>query len=647
MAEGTNGGGNAAAGKIEFIQSHRPTLTLGEYEISVTQEVQTVPDTSAPPDLRNPSRPIPLTTYTASKSFTVRGERFALKPEDINAVFPPDGSLGDHSNVLPHVVLNRSTLPWERSASRTSGGTPWLALLLFDQGEAPEPKVLTLADLSAAADPIVKFPPTSTESGQAGTDKVTVIDVPMSLLEQLMPTGRDLEFLAHVRQLKDATGKPAGGELAVVIGNRLPRKGAISTVHLVSVEGRYETNAFDFQRARAQDSIRLVSLKSWSFACADARQSFRGLLAHADRNPGTLRLPASASPEAEKYLALGYVPLPHNMRQGEKTASWYHGPLAPAYNDVEIVLPAHAADELVRYEPANGLFDVSYAAAWELGRLLALQSKSFSVSLYNWKRAHAQHLAAAEQRLLHPHLPGYEQANDKEPLPAEVAKWLSDLSLLRGVPFNYLVPDERMLPPESIRFFLLDNPWVECLLDGAFSIGRVTTAAHAQDESHEDSPAANPHDKVSGFLLRSDVVAGWSGMVVDGYDAGGKRLESLRADRLSDKVMLCLFAGELKSLEIHQQPEALHFGLDVNPGDTPAFYKKLRDAQGVEGGASVNDIPWRRQTARVIKISDLAVAIEGRLDSDTRSRLNVPPMTSAQFALQMIEGAEKIIFKRA
>lgn len=644
MAEETTDAGNAATGKIEFVQSHRPTLRLGDYEISVTQEVQTVADASAPPPLRNPSRPIPLTTYTASKSFAVRGERFSLKPDDINAVFPPEGSLGDHSNVLPHVVLDRSTLPWERSAGRTSGVSPWLALLLFDQGEAPEPKVVTLAALS---DPAVKFPPLSLEGGQAGTDKVTVIDVRRGLLEQLMPTSRDLEFLAHVRKLKDAAGGPAGGETAVVIGNRLPRRGALSTVHLVSVEGRYVADSFDFQGAGAQDLVRLVSLKSWSFACADARQSFRGLLAHADRSPGTLRLPAVASPEAEKYLALGRVPLPHSLRQGEKTASWYHGPLAPSHNGVEIALPAHAADELVRYEPSNGMFDVSYAAAWELGRLLALQSKSFSVSLYNWKRAHAQHLAADEQRLLHPHLPGYEQAPEEERLPAEVANWLHDLSLLCGVPFNYLVPDERMLPPESIRFFLLDNPWVDCLLDGAFSIGRVTTAAHAQDESHEVSPAENPHDKVSGFLLRSDVVAGWPGMVVDGYDAGGKRLGSLRAERLSDKVLLCMFAGELKSVEIHQQPEALHFGLDVNPGDPPVFYKRLRDAQGVEGDTSVEDIPWRQQAAGVIKISDLAAAVEARLDADTRARLNVPPMTSAQFALQMIEGAEKIIFKRA
>ena len=62
-------------------------------------------------------------------------------------------------------------------------------------------------------------------------------------------------------------------------------------------------------------------------------------------------------------------------------------------------------------------------------------------------------------------------------LPGVTTKFLGTEAVVRGVPFNYLVPDERMLPAESIRFFQLDESWMDCLLDGAFSIGRVTTAA--------------------------------------------------------------------------------------------------------------------------------------------------------------------------
>src|SRR5207244_7267694 len=133
----------------------------------------------------------------------------------------------------------------------------------------------------------------------------------------------DLEYLAHVR--KGAAGD--GTELAVLIGSRLPKKGGISTVHLVSVEHRYAGGEFDTLGAHDDDLIRLISLQSWSFACIADNQSFAGLLTNLNHSPGTLRLPQNNLPVAEKFLDMGYVPLPHYLRQGDTTVSWYRGPL--------------------------------------------------------------------------------------------------------------------------------------------------------------------------------------------------------------------------------------------------------------------------------------------------------------------------------
>jgi len=71
------------------------------------------------------------------------------------------------------------------------------------------------------------------------------------------------------------------------------------------------------------------------------------------------------------------------MRQGEKTVSWYRGPLVPLNYDKpkQIQEPVSCADELLRYDPDTGLFEVTYAAAWQLGRLLALQNQSFALAL--------------------------------------------------------------------------------------------------------------------------------------------------------------------------------------------------------------------------------------------------------------------------
>ena len=162
------------------------------------------------------------------------------------------------------------------------------------------------------------------------------------------------------------------------------------------------------------------------------------------------------------------------------------------------------------------MFDVSYAAAWELGRLLALQSKSFSINLYLWKRSHARKLKDAETQLTH--LPFDGPTADLE-LPEAVSSWFEHLILLEGVPFHYLVPDERMLPVESIRFFQMDPIWMECLVDGAFSVGRVLQSDHGLDQLQKQNHINKLLPKqVSGFLIRSDVVAGWPGLQVDGYD---------------------------------------------------------------------------------------------------------------------------------
>jgi hypothetical protein len=643
--------------QLEFIQYHKPDLKAGDYEITVQQQIE--------------GKGIPNNDFQITRTFSVSGERFELKPTDIHAVFPPNGSLGEHSNVLPHIILNRSTLPWERQADAHNNDITWLALLLFEEEEKPEPKIITLRKLKQIPDeikldeqdklntflnsdkskldkiwllnkdltetelliksetePNIYFPNFEKETGQHWDDKVTVIDVAKDLLEKILPTKDDLEYLAHVRQGTDDAGKLVGDELAVIIGNRLPKKGSISTVHLVSIEGRYNANDFNFQEAKNIDYIRLVSLKSWSFACVDEKQSFKGLLTHINREPSTLRLPKIDNPDAEQYLSMGYIPLPHFLRQGSKTFSWYHSPLIPGKNSTDtITLPIRAADELVCYNPNNGIFDVSYAAAWELGRLLALQSKNFSISLYNWKRSHRQFLERFEAAI-DSHLPFHNISNEIE-LPSEVSSWFESLSLLKGIPFNYLVADEQMLPVESIRFFWVDPLWIECLLDGAFSIGRVTTSEHTNDLKHKKnktSPAVNPHEIVTGFLLRSDVVAGWPGLLVDGYDVKDdsiydqNKLELLRMDRLSKNVLICLFAGEIKTVNIHQKPETLHFGLDSD-----------------DGGKKVDDIPWKDREKRVININTLANLIKDQMDNSTT-------FTSAQFALEMIEGVEKVRF---
>ncbi|MBM7116092.1 hypothetical protein [Archangium primigenium] len=634
--------------RIEFLQYEQPPLESGVYTVTVSQTVK----------VEGQERSVPARTLT----FAVQGERFGpLAPEDIAAVFPPDGSVGEHSNVLPHISLRRSTLPWERLPGTEDENLSWLALLLFrDSDFAGDPdrsrkfkaQSVTLGQLSSSPG-AGRFPTVQLEPGQSAEDMVTVIDVRRDLLQSLLPTSAELALLAHARQRKTAGGEPEGDAQSTVLCNRLPEPGADSIVHMVSLEGRYKDGAFDFQGAGDSDFIRLVSLTSWRFHSVDPAQGFTALLKRLNREPGSLRAPAAGTSAAQAWLAQGHVPVPHALREGDKTVSFYRGPLIPGSPPDAPTLPARSADELLRYDPTTGLLDVSYASAWELGRLLTLANTRVALELYNWKRKVAQEGNAQSQRAVRG-LPAKRRrlamrAMDAG-MPEAAAAWFQDLSVLRGLPFNYVIPDEKLLPAESLRFFWLDPVWVECLQDGALSVGRVTETDFLGDQGLRSRVATRSGGRVvTGFVMRSSVVSGWPDLLVEAYNervenadflpTDQQTLTPVRIEKLSKDVLIGLFEGELKTLDVHQKPEAMHFGLDVQEGSDSANYSKnLRDLDSGAGSEEliIDAVPWREADKGLVDVVGLAEAMRGKLGQQS--------FTAAPFALQMIEGVQKVRF---
>lgn len=626
--------------KLEFLDSHQPGLKSGVYELTVTQTIAiggTAADTSA-----------------HTQQFGVFGERFALDEDDVVSVFPPPGSLGDHANVLPHVILRRSTLPWERLVAPVppegqpgQDTIPWMAVLVFGEDDlaagVAQPPNVRLGTLKAAA---AGWPGVKLQPAQHEDDLVSVIDVPYALLAEMIPTGAELRYLAHVRRGLNEDDVPQGEEYAVVVAARLPRSGGASVAHLVSLEGRYHydvhTAGYRFEGAWVTDRVRLVSLKSWRFSCLDANQNFAATLRRLDRAPAELRLPPvpSADP-AEKYLSRGYVPCPHSLRHGATTVSWYHGPLVPFAAAEPVppgLYPARAADALLRYDQDTGLLDTGYAAAWELGRLLALGSGRVAASLSRWRHELVRY-AHADTHLAEPHLPTTPRAVERPQLPQVALQWLESTALLRGVPFNYLVPDERMLPADSMRLFGVDPAWMAALLDGALSVGRVTSAHHAADVVGIPEVEALLTRTVTGVLVRSSVVAGWPKLVVEGFlrtpplpdgTLVNVKLPLLRMERLSRDVLLCLFEGEATAVEMHQPPEAVHFAVRL---DTSPPSRDLRRGDGRAAGLSPLSVPMRPGN-RVIDVG----ALVNKFDDTLQAELGLTgPFNSAKFALQMLE----------
>ncbi|RFU41624.1 hypothetical protein DZF91_10625 [Actinomadura logoneensis] len=591
--------------QITFVGHQRPGLPSGDYHITVEQRIDLDPE-----------------PFTASRTFSVAGDRFSLPQAAVLSVFPPDGSLGDHSNVLPHIVLKRPSLPWEREPGGTAGSTsPWLALLLFTDAERPRPRTVTRAELTRGT---ASIPEPAAERLEPSDEKMTVIDVPRSLLAEVLgelSDVRNLPYTAHVR-------RGEGPDAALVIGGRLPPAGQSCTVHLVSLEGRYDASGqFAYGSAAGDSEVRLVSLYNWRFACADTEQTFATLARKLGRSGAPFRLPRIGDPTAEPFLDQGLVPVRHELLEGGRTVSWYRGPFATGPVDGESVTPVRSPDRLLRYHPDTGMFDVGYASAWQLGRLLTLRSAGIATELYEWKRRRSQH-----------HL---REVSSAYPLavteidsscPAPVATFLNDLSLLRGVPFPYLVPDERLLPTESIRFVTLDTLWLKALIDGAFSIGRLGAADAALDRLH---PPPVKYPRTTGVLIRSDLVSGYPDLLIDAYPGAraDQPLPVVRRDKLSANIMLCLFRGDIARLDVHQRPESLHFAIE--PDGTNRFGKALRNASGGPGPDLALLTYGPRRT---IPLRTLADAMA---DALSIARADFGP---GDFARQMIETAERVTY---
>jgi hypothetical protein len=545
----------------------------------------------------------------------------------------------------------------------------------------------------------------------------------------------------------------------VVISNRVSHHAVLNGSFLVSLEGFTDllagTTSGDITK------VRLAVLYSWLFQMG-ADDPFDGLMSDdhvrlLSINPvSALTGPASppttgsetfADDTVNYALQSGYSALTHQLREGDQSFSWYRGPLIPYLIDL-VLNPDESnpvfrtADELLRYHPASGLFDVTYAAAFQLGRLLALQNEAFLTSLrtylhqvkgqafrlanrktimaaqgsplklhagqlkplrggvvldaaVNWlatsgldalnaalvggsltdrQDGNAEHKSSprSEKRFSHLHSFLSDKTNREDFVavaaspPDTVLRWLANLVLLTGVPFEYLVPDERMLPQESVRFFFVDENWIERLIDGAMSVvaGRneldqliVDSLRTVMKQPIQDSFATSIRQRLlgkdessvseklnwplTGFLIRSIVVDQWKGIVIENTSKGDstKSLTTLRLDQPAQGVLLGLYNGQLGSVTFKHPPESLHFGIDGQEKYPGTWTQSLRQlATGCYQTDSQVDIVFHNQDQRVIDVLGTVNAITDKLNPKPNK------FTSAELAIEMIESPRSVKF---
>ncbi|MFJ8473522.1 hypothetical protein [Kitasatospora sp. NPDC094011] len=638
--------------QVAFHDYRRPRATAGVYTLTAEHRLS---KDGAPVDA---AAAIP----GSERQFEIRAVRFVLDPASVHAHYPAQGAGGDFSRTLPHITLNRSILPWERllRARAVPEQAPWLALMLFRAGELPDdPEGLghtttrTVADLRNPG-PGILGPDLSDLGITPGiaASRCQTVDVPAELFTALVPREEELNYLAHVR---DVTTRPqllddgeilTEGQYAVLAANRFPRPPGTYTAHLVSLEG-FDGRLGPGQLPGGTSAVRLCALHSWTFTSdpagtRDPAALLRHLVAPArtDRENLALRLTpeervaTAADADAQQYtrerLRLGYTPLPYRLLSGETTYGWYRGPFTPviaaATRDFARDAPQTTADHALIYEPEHGLFDVSYAAAWTLGRTLALSDPDYSEEITRARRelantaatvmalgsdpvlasadpgdlpgralrelatpgfaagllgALAAPLAAPAPSTRTARRPRQSRAAARALLTAApqqaalhataerhlhtLPAWLDELALLRRVPFNYLVPNPAMLPPESIRLFRVDPNWIEALLAGARDVGAHTTLDAALDATLTRSvegrrTRTGPGQPRAGVLIRSELVEAWP--VFDLLaTTGGRPVGELRRDHLAPDTLLLLLDALPEEIVIREPGQGIHFGI--------------------------------------------------------------------------------------
>ncbi len=146
--------------------------------------------------------------------------------------------------------------------------------------------------------------------------------------------------------------------------------------------------------------VKFPVLLHWKFV-STGTTTFRKLMTELDS--GLLGTVGSPPPDSTgrtpvEVVETGHVGLIQRTRVGDQVRAWYRGPLLAHPPDlISARLPlAHVSDQLRAVIP-DGREDLSLAAAFEIGRLLALNSPTMVAALLRWRQLDFQ---AARQKSL-------------------------------------------------------------------------------------------------------------------------------------------------------------------------------------------------------------------------------------------------------
>jgi hypothetical protein len=230
-------------------------------------------------------------------------------------------------------------------------------------------------------------------------------------------------------------------------------------------------------------------------------------------------------------------------------------------------------------------------------------------------------------------------------MPSYMGSFCAHLRVLVGVPIEYLVPDARLLPAESIRFFYLDRSWTDRMIDGVISVGKLGTREQGHHQEHGPTitarldglepsvrklqrgtssydaalaDASGEAGPVTGLILRSEAVV-------------ALRVPLLRLERLTPSILIALFAGVPALVWCEEPHHGVQFGVEVFTGQASVL-RRARTGVPEQTGTPV-PVPFRAGGLRVVH----AAGLRDRLRSAAAGDPQLPAQNgSADFAVEVL-----------
>ncbi len=343
---------------FKLIDKIVPAVAAGKYNFMATQTVK--------------QEGTVVAEYQASQEYMIARRIFSLEAEGIFGTYPANGVAGDFAATLPFITFKDRSYPW------AFGEQPFLALIVLTKNEVLSESQIMVSDLFA---PVAEtyFPDRKAFPSvyfDEETDMCRVVDIAVDTYREIFPSTADIPLLAHAK-FADLSKSPdevcaQDGYFSVIIANRFvpshSGEETVSACHLVTAFGYGDDVPDGFRK------VRLVSLHQWSVrSTSEAGRPFTELIAG---------LAADSSEIGHQKAGGAAAVKPHYTRTGEMTYSVFRSPLIPGSSTaIPKLRTAHTADGRLMYDQETGIFDVSYAAAFQLGRLITLSRPEIAAKI--------------------------------------------------------------------------------------------------------------------------------------------------------------------------------------------------------------------------------------------------------------------------